>query len=60
MADKKTRRAAASVDFKSLELANILQLENKVKEKEKLGGGVQFYLPWYSMYLLQLAKHPFY
>ena len=43
MADRKKRRAAAAVDFKSLELANILQFEKKVKEKEKLGGGVQFY-----------------
>ena len=33
------RRAAATVDFKSLELANISQFE----EIEKLGGGVQFY-----------------
>ena len=39
MADRRKRRAAAAVDFKSLELANILQFE----EKEKLGGGVQFY-----------------
>ena len=37
MADRKKRRAVAAVDFKSLELANILQFENKVKEKEKLG-----------------------
>ena len=43
MADRKKRRAAAALDFKSLELANTLQFENKVKEKEKLGGGVQFY-----------------
>ena len=37
------RRVAAAIDFKSLELADMLHFENKVKEKEKLGGGVQFY-----------------
>ena len=39
MADRKKRRAAPAVDFKSLEVANILQFE----EKKKLGEGVQFY-----------------
>ena len=37
------RRAADAVDFKSMELANILQFESKVKEKEKLDRGVKFY-----------------